>query len=567
MSNRIQKGLRATAAFLFEPSSRVIGGTERRSARLLSVILLVLVLSNLSGALFTPETLHLVRTMMAYAEGPLILFYLLSRTRFYIPAAMLTIVTEMTISYVTLSHLAAYDMSTVSASIMWLLLPMFVAAIILPLALSLLFLAGNFLLLLAMPGWVEGFEYSHLGNGLSYVVIASILLLVIAAIRKRDVDQLHANSVALQEQKGWLEQEIEERRQAEMEVGSLQALINSINEAVLMTTSQGDIERINDTFCTMFGYRREQMINRHINNLVNADDPGSETELFASLLRANQGGGELWFAFQANRADGSRFPAEAYAAHIKLGGRGHFVVTIRDMTEHRRIETMKDEFISSVSHELRTPLTSIHGAIGIIKGRFSEGLDDKVSQLIDIAEDNSAALANLVEDILDISKLESGVVRIHYERCSMATLLTEAVRNNGPLAEKFHVRFQLADDLGDIDFDTDRIRFTQVVNNLLSNAAKYSPAGGTVEIAYRLVGEQVDVSVTDHGNGIPLEYRDRIFDKFFQVEGNAKQSRSGTGLGLSISRHLVEQMGGEIRVDSVPGQTSFHISLPRFQPA
>jgi signal transduction histidine kinase len=143
--------------------------------------------------------------------------------------------------------------------------------------------------------------------------------------------------------------------------------------------------------------------------------------------------------------------------------------------------------------------------------------------------------------------------------------LHEVLHNCGPLGEKFQVRFELAEDRGDIDFDTDRIRFTQVMNNLLSNAAKYSPAGGVVEIAYGLKDDRVEVTVTDRGSGIPSEYQDRIFDKFFQMEGTAKQSRSGTGLGLSISRHLIQQMDGSITVDSVPGRTVFSVLLPRWQ--
>ena len=563
MLKSLQARAKAVGALLFEPSRKVVVGTERRSARLLSVILLMLTLSNLSGALFTPEPLHLVRTLMAYAEGPLILFYLLSRTRFYILAAMLTILTEMMISYGTLSHLTVYDMSAVAATIMWLLLPMFVAVITLPLLLSLVFLAANFLVLLTMPTWVDGFEYSHLGNGLSFVVISSILLMVIAAIRKRDVDELHANSVELKQQKGWLEQEIEERRQAEMEVGSLQALINSISEAVLLTTSQGVIERINDTCCKMFGYGREQMIDRHINTLVEDPDPSREPALFPSLLKANQGTAKAWYAFMAGRVDMSSFPAEAHASHIMFAGKGHFVVTIRDMTEHKRIESLKDEFVSSVSHELRTPLTSIYGAIGIIKGRYSDGLDDKVRQLINIAYDNSTSLSNLVEDILNISKLESGTLRIEYEEVAMENVMQELLKNCQPLADKYSVRFALSDGLEDIRFETDRKRLVQVMNNLLSNAAKHSHPGEAVEIGYRLDGESVTIAVTDHGNGIPPEYQDKIFDKFFQLEGNSKQSRSGTGLGLSISRQIVEQMGGRIRVDSVPGQTRFYIELPR----
>ena len=242
------------------------------------------------------------------------------------------------------------------------------------------------------------------------------------------------------------------------------------------------------------------------------------------------------------------------------------MVTVRDMSEHKRIEKLKDEFVSSVSHELRTPLTSIHGAIGIIKGMYQDSLNDKVKKLVDIAYENSNSLSSLVQDILDISKLESANIQISYESVNIAELMTELLRNCTPLAEKFSVRFALADGLADANIDTDKKRFTQVMYNLLSNAAKFSPQGEMVEIGYRVDGQQLRVSVTDHGRGIPLEYQDKIFDKFFQVEATSKQARTGTGLGLSISQRIIQQMGGRIWVDSVPGRTTFWIEIPMTQP-
>lgn len=549
---------------LFEPSARVVSEVGRRNARLLSMILLTVTLSNLSGAIYTPEHLHLVRSMMAYVVGPLFLLYLLSRTRYYLPAAVMAISILMLTPYVSLSNLPVYSMSTIAENIMWLLLPMFVAVITLPMWLGVGFLGANFLVLLSMPAWVTGFEYRHLGNGLSFVVIASILLLVVAAIRKRDVDELHQNAVELRRQKEWLEQEIEERHQMEMELGSLQNLINSINEAVVLVSGQGRIERVNETCCSMFGFRRERMLNQHINGLlVENTHSGQHVQLFPSLINTQNREDVSWFGFQAMRQDGSEFPAEAHAAKIEIGEQYHYVVTIRDVTEHKLAEMVKDEFVSSVSHELRTPLTSIYGAISIIKGRYQNALDEKLQNLIDIAYENSTALTRLVEDILDISRLEAGRLQIEYDKYTLDGLLREVLKNYRPVEDKYSVHFRLVEGSTDIHFETDKKYFTQVMNNLLSNAAKFSPRDSEVDISYGLEGDTVQVLVTDYGSGIPKEYQCKIFDKFYQIESTNKQSRSGTGLGLSICRKILEQMGGRIGVESEPGRTQFKIEIPR----
>lgn len=548
--------------YLFEPSPVVIQSDARRNARLLSVILFVVTLGTLSGAVFTPEELTLVRTLMQLILLPLFLLYLFSRTSWFVAAAGLTIPLLMLTPYMSLANLPVYNQSVIAETIMWLLLPMSVAVIVLPLTLTIGFLLLNITMLGSLPFWVEGLKPEYLANGLSFVIILSALLVVIAAIRKKDIDELHSRSEELQQQKQWLEYEINERRLVETEVVNLQSVINGVNEAVLLVSARGIIERVNDTSSKMFGYKADEFVGHNISVLAYDSRVDEEEPLLHRFLKDEVGYKSNWFRFKARDSQEHVFFAEAYASLIRLNGVKSFVLTVRDVSEHKRIEALKDEFVSSVSHELRTPLTSIQGAIALVNGIYASELSDKVRRLVSIAYENSTTLCSLVDDILNISKLESEQMQVEYEQLNITDLIKELLQNSSPLATKHSIEFQLVTRLADIYVDTDKKRFTQVMRNLLSNAAKHSPVGDVVEVDYEVENGQLRISVTDHGEGIPQELQSRIFEKFFQVEATSKQARSGTGLGLSISKSIVEQMHGKIWLESQPGDTRFYVELP-----
>ena len=234
-----------------------------------------------------------------------------------------------------------------------------------------------------------------------------------------------------------------------------------------------------------------------------------------------------------------------------------------DITDFKRIDRMKSEFISTVSHELRTPLTSIRGSLGLLAGGVAGALPPQARGLIGIAKDNCERLVRLVSDILDTEKIEAGEMHFDLTPTAIKPLLEQAVSANEGFAEQHQVRLVLDAPDGKLLAEVDADRFMQVVTNLLSNAVKFSPQGGAVTV--RLAGRdgKVRVELHDEGPGIPPEFRDRIFQKFSQADTSDTRQKGGSGLGLNISRALVQRMGGRLDFTSAPGAgTTFYLELP-----
>jgi PAS domain S-box-containing protein len=236
--------------------------------------------------------------------------------------------------------------------------------------------------------------------------------------------------------------------------------------------------------------------------------------------------------------------------------------TVQDVTEQKRAERLKNEFISVVSHELRTPLTSIAGSLRLIASQAAGAVSEPVQAMLDIAQRNSGRLVRLINDILDVQKVEAGGMRLRLEPHGLPALLAAAVEANAAYGERRGVRLALLD-AADVEVRVDHDRFMQVMANLLSNAAKFSPEHGEVEVAARATADGVRVTVADRGPGIPAAFHDRVFDPFAQADSSSTRSQDGTGLGLSITKSLVELHGGRIGFETEPGAgTTFHVDLP-----
>jgi len=234
-----------------------------------------------------------------------------------------------------------------------------------------------------------------------------------------------------------------------------------------------------------------------------------------------------------------------------------------DITELKRIDRLKTEFVSTVSHELRTPLTSIRGSLGLVAGGISGKLPDAAMKLIDIAKNNCERLIRLINDILDIEKIESGKMQLDLQPMALMPLLEQVIAANEGYGLANNVSLTLHGDEPALQVKVEADRLTQVVTNLLSNALKFSPPGGTVEVHVAKGGLGVRVEVRDHGPGIPEEFRNRIFQKFSQADSSDTRQKGGTGLGLNISRALVERMGGSIGFETRLGEgTTFFFELP-----
>ena len=241
------------------------------------------------------------------------------------------------------------------------------------------------------------------------------------------------------------------------------------------------------------------------------------------------------------------------------------------LSERSQLDTLKDEFISTVSHELRTPLTSIRGALGLLSSGTIGDVDAKALNLLRIATTNTDRLIRLINDILDLERMESGRAPLQIRRCSLRDLCQQAIETMTPMADSYTVHLELvpftvaqAASPEALFFDGDSDRILQVLTNLLSNAIKFSPSASTVRVYTDATADSILLKVVDEGRGIPPEKLDSIFDRFQQVEPSDARQRGGTGLGLAICRSIVQQHSGSIwaQRNLVKG-TTLYVMLPR----
>jgi PAS domain S-box-containing protein len=235
--------------------------------------------------------------------------------------------------------------------------------------------------------------------------------------------------------------------------------------------------------------------------------------------------------------------------------------TNADITAMKEGERLKNEFISTVSHELRTPLTAIIGALGLVR-ESARGLDPHTENFIDMAYQNGERLSALINDVLDLEKIDSGQMTLDLKPLQLRGILEHAVRINRPYADMHHARLKLLPG-PEFTVAADHDRLLQVLTNLISNAAKFSPENAEVEVSALQRDGAVRVAVRDHGPGIPAGFRETIFRRFERADNSDTRKKGGTGLGLSICKALVERMNGNIGFDSEPGKGStFYFDLP-----
>lgn len=254
--------------------------------------------------------------------------------------------------------------------------------------------------------------------------------------------------------------------------------------------------------------------------------------------------------------------AQDYLIKGQIETRG-LLRALRYATERKRLERLKDEFVSTVSHELRTPLTSISGSLGLLMGNAGGILPEPARRLLEIAYTNSQRLVRLINDILDIEKLESGRVVFSLRRVEVCSLIEKTIDSISSFSENHDVRVRIEDSSVVADVRADADRLAQVVTNLLSNAIKFSPLHNEVVISIEKGMDTVRILVRDHGPGISTAFKSRVFERFAQADATNARRKGGTGLGLSIVKQIVERLGGEVGFIGAPGGgTIFYVELP-----
>jgi PAS domain S-box-containing protein len=349
----------------------------------------------------------------------------------------------------------------------------------------------------------------------------------------------------------------------------LRFAVEAYPSGMIMSDARGVIVLVNSEVERQFGYRRDELIGRSIDMLVPARlrrQHARDRDGFARDPERRRMGGLR--DLTGLRKDGTEFPVEIGLNPIDTRDGRMILSAIVDISERKRLERLKDEFVGMVSHDLRTPLTSIAGSLGLLMGNAAGHLPDTAVRLLTIAHANSQRLVRLINDILDLQKIESGQVVFHLKYLDLRALLEQTIEANRAFAQEFGVRIRLdeASEPGEVFADSDRL--AQIVTNLLSNAIKFSPADGEVTVGVQHRGDTMRAWVRDRGPGIPEAFKSRIFEKFAQAESSEARQKGGTGLGLSIVKQLIHQHGGTVGFEAAPGGgTVFYFELPSAAPA
>ena len=343
-------------------------------------------------------------------------------------------------------------------------------------------------------------------------------------------------------------------------------LYDSSNDAVMLLNEQGFFD-CNKATLAMFGCTTQQeFCSYHPAQLSPpTQECGTDSMTLAKKhIAAAMQNGSHRFEWTHTRVDtGTSFPTEVLLSAMTLAGNPVLQATVRDIAERKRIDQMKAEFVSTVSHELRTPLTSISGALGLIIGGALGEIPDRVKQMLAIAHKNSLRLTLIINDLLDMEKLVAGKMRFDMQSQALMPLVEHTLDTVRAYGEQYQVHFEVLNNSDDAQVLVDGLRLQQVLGNFLSNAAKFSHQGGTVEVTARRIGDHVRVEVIDHGRGIPTEFRSHIFQKFSQADSSDTRQKGGTGLGLAISKEIIERMNGTVGFESAEGQGAcFYFELP-----
>ena len=339
-------------------------------------------------------------------------------------------------------------------------------------------------------------------------------------------------------------------------------ILNSVADGILGADPSGRITFANPAAAAMLNAPPAALIGVSAYSILHpsSTEPAPEAEHSRAwrsfLMRETLSGQDTFY-----RPDGTSFPVEFTVTPMAANGIATgSVLNFRDISQRHALDRMKDEFISTVSHELRTPLTSIRGALGLLSAGLLHELNDKTANLLRIAVSNSDRLVRLINDILDLERMQSGRAPLSFRHCSMEELAQHAIEAMAPVADAANVTIRLRSEPCRVHADSDRL--LQVLTNLLSNAIKFSPPHSEVTVRIKKAADGIRIAVIDEGRGIPEDKLEVIFDRFQQVDASDSRQKGGTGLGLAICRTILEQHGGRIWAErNADRGSTFYFSL------
>lgn len=359
----------------------------------------------------------------------------------------------------------------------------------------------------------------------------------------------------------------EARKVIQLSEHKLSTLYNQAPVAIVLNSMvDGRFIECNPEFARVVGYTQEEIQRTRFIDITPQEYAQSDQVEIERLVRTGRYGP---YEKQYIHKEGHLIPVLLNGVLIESAdGEQQIWSFIQDITERKRIEQMKNEFVSAVSHELRTPLTSISGSLGLIVSGMLGDFPPNIKNMLTIAHKNSQRLTLLINDLLDMEKLLAGKMAFDMRKQPLLPIIELSIESNKSYADTFGVQLALCAEPVDVFVNIDAQRLQQVMANFISNAVKFSPPEGIVEICLKLREQQVEVAVVDHGPGVSEEFRARIFQKFAQADSSNSRQRGGTGLGLSISKAFVERMQGTIGFESEPGHgATFFAIFPVAEPA
>ncbi|NQW17742.1 MAG: GAF domain-containing protein [Chloroflexi bacterium] len=328
-------------------------------------------------------------------------------------------------------------------------------------------------------------------------------------------------------------------------------LFDNADELIQSADADGTLRYVNKAWLSRLGYTSEESVGLTVWDVIHPDSIDHCRNFFGRIM-AGESPGEVEAIFKTKSGEPVYVRGTANARFengIATSTRGIY----RDISARIALEKIKDEFVSVVSHELRTPLTSLRGSLGLLAGGVLADQPEKASRMLEVAVSNTERLVRLINDILDVERIESGRATMKVELCNVSDLLDQATGEMSSLAEVGGVTLRV-ESPRDLTMPVDRDRMIQTLANLLSNAIKFSSGGGEVTVRAYSGDDRVTIEVQDQGRGIPTDKLETVFERFQQVDASDSREMGGTGLGLTISKSIVEQHGGTISVASIEGQ-------------